>query len=119
MKWYKIKYGFDNQEFIRIDESEVEKAMYAQLKGIVGIFKGGTVRGQNIISITPDFHKAMGWNDGYELLAEDFAELRRYNVENEHRQFLEETKDKIHHLIATKQENLIGKPVQEMKQLNA
>jgi hypothetical protein len=106
---FKVKHGFDNQDFIRIDESELEKAIYAQMTGKVAVLNGGTVRGSNIISITPDLHRAMGYNDGYELVAEDFAEIRNSGIENKARECFEEKKSKVYELIANKQEHLIGK----------
>lgn len=102
---FKVKHGFENQDFIKIDESELEKAIYAQMSGKVGIFKGGTVRGSNIISITPDW----GFNAGYELQAEDFAEIRNSGAERKARELMEQAKDHVYELVNSKQEHLIGK----------
>lgn len=71
MNYFKIKYGFKEGEYISVDEKELVKALRAQVGGGVVIFKGGSVAGNNIISITPDYNRAMGWNHGYVPSGED------------------------------------------------
>lgn len=112
MKYFKIKFGFNNQDFIRIDETELDRAMYSQITSKVGVFKNGTVRGSNIISITPDIHREMNWNDGYEFQPEDFADIRR--VEKKYEGVIGETKSRVENLIQTKQEHLIGKQQEQL-----
>lgn len=72
MKYYKIKMFDEN---ISIDETELARALYAQITGKVAILKNGSVSGNNIFSITPDYHKAMGYNEGYKLTPEDHKEI--------------------------------------------
>ena len=100
--FFKVIHGFDNQDFIRIDETELEKAMYAHLTGKVAILGGSTIRGSNIISIKPD----MGFLPGYEMQPEDFIELKA--KEREFRRFSDHIGKKVSYLIAEKKENLIG-----------
>lgn len=87
MKYFKVKYGFKDGEYLSVDENEVEKALKAQIGGGIVIFKGGSVSGNNIISITPDYNRAMGWNHGYEPHGEDFRYLDEETI-NSHEQVL-------------------------------
>ena len=93
MKYYRIKTGFDVDDFISIDETELEMALRAQRFEKVGVFKEGTVNGKYIISITPDFNRALGFHRDYKLRGEDYDELGR-GVQEEHLIFLGEAKTK-------------------------
>ena len=90
MKHFKVKIGFGNDDFISIDESELRSAIKAQGNGSVAVFKEGTIAGNHIISILPDYNKKMGWNRDYQLVAEDWDYIGKETV-NEYRQFLEDT----------------------------
>lgn len=79
-----MQYGYDANEFIAIDETELEKAIYIHLTGKKGGFNNGTVDGNKIISISPDWNRAMGWNVGYKPTPEEHGEIQaemgaRYN----------------------------------------
>lgn len=91
MKNFKVKFGFDKDEFIVIDETELASAIKAQGIGKVAVFKEGTVSGNNIIAITPYYNRAMGYNRQYELRDEDYREIGP-NVQEEHRTLLENTR---------------------------
>ncbi len=107
MKYFKVKTGFTLEENISITEDELEKAMYAQMSGKVAMFRNGTIRGSNIISIAEDWHKAMGWNAGYELGPEDFAEIRLKG--GGYRGLIAGAKQRVEHLLETNRPDLIGK----------
>jgi hypothetical protein len=72
MKYFKLKTFGDS---ISIDETELARALYAQVTGKVAILKNGSITGNQIFSITPDFHKAMGYNEGYKLTPEDHNDI--------------------------------------------
>jgi len=72
MKYYKVRMFNEN---ISIDETELARALYAQVTGKVAILKNGSVSGNQIFSITPDYHKAMGYNEEYKLTPEDHKEI--------------------------------------------
>ncbi len=58
MMYFKVQKGYGEKDYVEIDETELEKAIKAQVSGQVAFFsKGGTVSGNHIISITPDFDK--------------------------------------------------------------
>jgi len=74
-KYFKVVYGFDEDEYIAIDDSELKKAIYAHLTGKKVAFKEGSVSGDKIIVIRPDWNKAMGWNVGYKPTPEEMGEI--------------------------------------------
>lgn len=101
MKHFKVKIGFGKNDFISIDETELSLALRAQINGKVAIFREGTVSGNNIIAITPDYNKALGLNPGYELTPEDYGLLGKHTI-NEYRDLIESKKSEIYN------KNLIG-----------
>lgn len=90
MKYFKIKFGFNVDDFIVIDETELSRALVAQTTGKIGIFKEGSITGDKIISITPDVNKLMGWNRSYQPTPEDYGDVPE-KLLNEHRELLENT----------------------------
>ncbi len=112
MKYYRIKIGYRNTEFISIDETELETAIYAFTTDSKGMFKSGVVRGKDIIAITPDYHKALGLkNENWEFEEEDWEEVSRLGLKKSLIETYESTSKKVKYLISTKQEHLIGKNV--------
>lgn len=109
MKYFKIVWGYNAEDYVQIDETELEKAYYAHLTKKDAVFSGGSVSGDKIIAIKEDFHRAMGWNRGYKLSADDFAELSQKGIDRNYQKFLFKTKERVHYLIETKQTHLIGK----------
>ena len=58
MMHFKIYSGFTDKEPISIDETELEKALIAQITGKVTILKHGSIAGNSISKIVPDFDRA-------------------------------------------------------------
>jgi hypothetical protein len=107
MKHFKVMIGYD--DFIAIDETELEKAIYAQIVGnIVVTFKNGSMIGNRISAVLPDWHKAMGWNYAHKLDAYDFDELNHKGVSKEYAGLVGEAKDRVNYFMASGQMNLIG-----------
>lgn len=69
----KYKVMLDYKNFIPINETELNKAMTAFLQGNGAVFENGAT--DKIHAILPDFHAIMGYNYGYELQPEDWAEI--------------------------------------------
>ena len=111
MKHFKIIRGYNAEDYIEIDETELEKAYASFLFKKDGVYSGGAVRGSEIIAIQPDYHKTMGWNRGYKLGADDYAELSSKGLDSKMKLMLSETKNKVEYLFHSGQENLIGKNV--------
>lgn len=111
MNYYKIIRGYNAEDYIEINETELEKAYGAFLLKKDSVYSGGAVRGSEIIAIQPDFHRTMGWNRGYKLGEDDYAELRHKGIDNKMRTMIENTKNKIQYFINSGQTDLIGKNV--------
>lgn len=94
MKYFKVQKGYWADDYISIDETELRKAITAQVKGQVAIFKEGTVSGNSIMSITPDWNKTMGWNRDYKLTGEDYQCIGNGRTE-ESRLLIENTMNEI------------------------
>jgi hypothetical protein len=101
MKYFKIVWGFDSEDIIPIDETELEKAFYCFITKKDGVFAHGAVKGDKIIAIQPDFHRAMGWNRGHKLGPDDYAELSSKGVDRSHMALLEDTKAKVQHQLSS------------------
>ena len=76
------------------------------------------IRGKDIISITEDWHKAMGWNEGYKLTELDYADIRKKGIDRQYAGLLSQAKDNVNHYINSGQTHLIGKKPLEIKQLS-
>jgi len=100
-KFYKVVWGFDAEDYVPIDESELEKAIYAHATGKTAIFSEGSISGSKIIAIQPDYHRAMGWSPGWKLGADDFNELADKGIDRAHRDHLSLAKERVHDMIAT------------------
>lgn len=91
MKYFRVKTGYEKDNFISIDETELERAIKAQGTGQVAVFNEGTVSGNHIISITPDYQRMKGWNRDYQLTGEDYEYIGKEMV-NDFRVLLENVK---------------------------
>ena len=103
MKYFKVQIFGD--EYISIDETELATAIRAQIKGTIAVLSGGTVAGNSIASITPDWNRELGYNRGYHMTPEDYRSISD-KKEKEYAVFLGETKTKL------------LTPGQDVKQLN-
>jgi len=112
--FYKIIRGYDSEQYIEIEASELDKAFYCFLEKKDSVFSGGAVRGSGILAIQPDYHRTMGWNRGHKMDSLDFEDLNDKGLDRKFREFLSSSKEKIHFLIQTNQLHLIGKEVPEL-----
>lgn len=82
MRYFKVQKGYNADDFISIDETEYSTALRAQVTGKIAIFKEGSISGNNIISVTPDWNKVMGYNRDYKLTGEDYLYIGKERVED-------------------------------------
>lgn len=77
--YYKLlrPYG---EDYVPIEEKDLERAIYAQITG--ALFLGmGTLSGNKIEMIVPDVLKTLEWPEGYKIKAEDWRDtgpIRRH-----------------------------------------
>lgn len=66
--YFKVQYGYGNDEYITITEEELPKAIAVFVGfGERGVFQNGAVRGKDIIRIIPDWHTHFGWNKTHKM----------------------------------------------------
>lgn len=107
-KYWKVKYGYNSLDNVSVSEQEIEKAIYAQIKGQPVQIGNAYVNGRNIISIVPDYNRYTGWNPTYQPEStEDFAQIKRDCPPFDG--FLEAYKNRVANLIHDGLENQIGK----------
>lgn len=107
MMYFRIKTGYGADDFISADETEVRSAINAQITGKVAVCREGTISGNHIISITPDYNRLMGFNRDYALKGEDYDAISK-TEQIAHQHFLEDTRN-----------NLLGIKSPERKEISA
>lgn len=75
MKYFRVYYGYDKDDFYSIPETDLRKAIIAQGTGNVAVFDVGTIAGNEIKRIQPDYQRLMGWNRDYKLGEEDYRRI--------------------------------------------
>lgn len=106
MIYFKVFRGYGD-DFVSIPEKDLERAIYAQLKGdVVLVTSGGTIAGHKIEMIKPDYHKSMGWNYGYRLEAADWDDIGK-KIGNLESRILE-AGNRVKHFMIVGREELVG-----------
>jgi len=115
MKYFRVDYGFNGNQIIPIDETELEKAIYAHITGKTVVFNNGSVRGDKIIAIAPDFHRELGYGYNHKLDGYDWKDLAP--VERKYAGLIGHTKERVQYLIVNGKEALIGQntPIPELE----
>jgi hypothetical protein len=107
-RYFQIKYGFGVSDSEVVKEQEVEKAIYAQIKGVPIQLNNSYINGRNIIAIRPAYFKHTGWHDWYEPTeGEDWEQIKRDCPSYDG--LLEAYKERVATLITNGQINQIGK----------
>lgn len=91
MKYYRVVYGYGKDDFYSVPETDVAKALRAQVNGTVFICDEGSIAGNSIQAIRPDYNRLMGYKRDYSLSGEDYDAIGAQAVK-EHRKFLVDTK---------------------------
>lgn len=72
---YKVKFGYGQNDYVRIDALEVPRAIKAQVTGKIAMLDGGSIAGNAILAVVPDYNYALGLKPDYQLTGEDYREL--------------------------------------------
>jgi hypothetical protein len=107
MLYYKIIRGFGQDDYLSIDETELDKAIYCHVTGKVGVFSSGSISGTTISAIMPDLHAMEGWNQGYKMGPEDYAIARNSHVAAQN--FMQLVSDNVKGFMESGQTEKIGK----------
>lgn len=110
MKYYKIVFGYGQDDSLPITQDELPKAfaLFMEGKGR-GLFTEGAIRAQDIQRIVPDWHTAKGWNKGYKMTPEDWKEV--YHLEEPYRDMLKTARDIAEFAIKENRRDLLTQPI--------
>lgn len=75
MKYFRVYFGWGKDDFISIPETDLKKAIKAQITGQVALLETGSLSGNEIKRIIPDYQREMGWNRDYDLGYEDYKQI--------------------------------------------
>lgn len=91
----KLVTGYRADQYQIISSDEAHKAYYLFLHPDKrSIFSNGTaIRGEDIKSIEPAWHEAMGWNPTHQLDSDDWNEIRDKRIDYKVRNVLNVAKD--------------------------
>lgn len=90
MQYFKVRLGFGKNDFVSIDETDLSKAMRAQVKGTIVILGGESIAGNTISRISPDYNRIMGWYADYEPTGGDRERLESNSEIKQCRMLLEQ-----------------------------
>lgn len=109
-RYFRVKYGYAVADQVSIEEPEVEKAIYAQIKGQPVQLGDKFINGKNIIAIEPHYHRHTGWYDWYEpKTGDDWEQIKRDCPE--YKGLVEHYKQRVVYLINSGKQSLIGKNI--------
>jgi hypothetical protein len=98
--FYRADTGYNR--YVTFGKDELEKVIYAFLtEKRVLLSDGQAVDGKYIQQISPDWHRIMGWSDGYRLGPDDYNELAEKGVDRAARDFQTLTSESVRVLVTT------------------
>lgn len=106
MLYFKVFKDFNN--YISIDETDLERALAAFKYGTAVMFDDGAV--EKVESIIPDQNRSMGWNPSHKLDDDDWNDIRSKGIDRKLRDAISEAREDIQMLEDAGRKDLIGKP---------
>lgn len=91
MKYFRVIYGYGKDDFFSIEESDLLRAMRAQVHGTIFACDEGTRAGNDIKGIQPDYNRILGVNRDHQLTGEDYR-LLGSQVVKDHRMAIQGAK---------------------------
>lgn len=112
-KYYKIVFGFNEDDYLSITSDELHKAQVIAIEGGKATFEEGFYnnRGNDIMRIVPDWHRVRGWNKGYKMTALDHEDVA--NLIEPYRQTLAKGKLLAEFIIKNNRRDLLSLPASE------
>lgn len=111
-KKYKIVYGYNESDYLPINENELPKAIAMYIEGNGrGIFENGAIRAQDIMRIVPDWHADQGWNRGWKMQPADFDAIK--HLERPYKETYEQAKTIAHIALKENKRELLNQPLSE------
>ena len=112
MKYYRVYTNFT--EYIPIDSTEIERAMYAFITESSLLLNNGAIT--RIDRIVPDFHREMGWNPTHKIGPDDDAELASKGISHAYHRAIGTVRERVLFLMEHGKTELIGKniPIHEL-----
>lgn len=123
LKYYKIVFGFNEDDYLSITSDELHKAQVIAIEGGKAIFEAGFFnnRGNDVMRIVPDWHRVRGWNKGYKMTALDHEDIEP--LVEDYRKTLANGKLLAEFIIKENRRELLSKPAsevfKEVKQLHS
>lgn len=122
MRYFRVYIGYGKNDYVVVDEDEIETALYCFLTDNKGVFKNAPIRGKDIITFKPHYHAHTHWNADYEPThADDFAQIARDCPTYDG--IIEYYTDRVKYLMQRNQTSLLGThaelPIKEPKALPA
>jgi hypothetical protein len=114
-KYFKVVYGFNEADYVPINENELVKSLFAFANGGKLMLEQGAIRGQDIHRIVPDWHAEKGWNRGYKMMPEDYEDIRP--LEKTYRETYEQARLIAEKAIRENNPNLLNIPFSEAVKL--
>lgn len=110
MKYYKIVYGYNESDYFPITSDELHKAMYLSMKGGKALFEAGFFqnRGNDIMRIVPDWHRVRGWNKGWKMTNDDYADIS--SLEEDYQKTLNNGKILTEYIVSSNELHLLNLP---------
>jgi len=110
-KKFKIVYGFNEGDYLPINENELVKAIALFMEGGRAVFDAGAVRGNDIMRIVPDWHAEKGWNRGYKMTPKDYEDIKP--LEKGYQEIYGQAKYLTEYAIKEDRRDLLSKPLSE------
>ena len=112
MKYFKIIHGYNEADYIPINENELPKALVLfKEPNNRAVFENGAIRGQDIMRIVPDWHTDQGWNKGWKMTPDDYADIK--HLEPEYKKTYAHAELIANTAIKTGNRDILNKPLAE------
>lgn len=113
MRFYKIVYGFNEDDYLSITSDELHKAQVIAIEGGKAIFEDGFYnnRGNDVMRIIPDWHRVRGWNKGYKMTVLDHEDIK--SLIEPYRKTLANSKLLAEYIIRNNKRELLSLPASE------